>query len=276
MKILKNNWQVYLIEAWALGMFMTSACFFAILLEHPGSPVHQNIPSALERRFWMGLAMGLTAILLIYSPWGKRSGAHINPAVTLANWQMERISTANAVWYIVSQFAGGALGVYLFKWMVPQLIVETSVNYVVTVPGQAGVAVAFASEFVISFLLLLVVLLLNNSKFAGFTGWVVGLMLTVFITFEAPFSGMSMNPARTLASALPANIWTGWWIYFLAPAGGMMLAGYLYRKWYRQSHGGNCLTMKCHLSGNQHECTTYEVLGPSDLLNRRAIRSPEI
>jgi aquaporin Z len=273
---LKKNWSIYLIEAWALGMFMISACFFTIVLEHPGSPVHQMIPSAFERRFWMGLAMGLTAVLLIYSPWGKRSGAHMNPAVTLANLQMERISPANAAWYIAAQFAGGALGVFLFKWSVPQLIRETGVNYAVTVPGMQGLSVAFAAEFFISFLMLLLVLVCSNSRFAGLTGWVAGALLVVYITFEAPYSGMSINPARTVASALPANLWTGWWVYFLAPAGGMLLAGFLYRKSYRKMHGGNCLSMKCHLSGNKHNCETYEVLGPVDLLNAPTLAPQKI
>ncbi|MCB9340223.1 MAG: aquaporin [Lewinellaceae bacterium] len=103
---------------------------------------------------------------------------------------------------------------------------------------------------------------------AVWTGWAAGFLLVIYITFEAPLSGMSINPARTVASALPANIWTGWWVYFLAPIGGMMLAGYLYRRWYRQVHDGNCLSMKSHLSGIKHNCTTYEVLGPSDLVNK--------
>ena len=273
---LKKNWPVYLIEAWALGTFMVSACFFTILLEHPGSPVHQAMPSAFERRFFMGLAMGITAVLLIYSPWGKRSGAHMNPAVTLANLQMERISPVNAAWYIVAQFTGGAIGVYLFKWIVPQLIRETGVNYAVTIPGMEGLSLAFAAEFVMSFVLLWLVLLCSNSRFAGLTGWLAGFLLVVYITFEAPYSGMSINPARTVASALPANIWTGWWVYFLAPVAGMVLAGFIYRKSYRIAHGGNCLTMKCHLSGNKHNCTTYEILGPSDLLNKPTLAHQKI
>jgi len=47
----------------------------------------------------------------------------------------------------------------------------------------------------------------------------------------------------------------------------MMMAGFIYRKIYRRAHDGNCLSMKCHLSGNKHNCKTYEVLGPSELLN---------
>src|SRR5207237_5064215 len=82
-----------------LGAFLFSACFFAVLLEHPASPVRAAIPSALERRALMGLAMGLTAILLIYSPPGKRSGAHLNPSVTLAFLRLGRLPLWDAALY---------------------------------------------------------------------------------------------------------------------------------------------------------------------------------
>jgi aquaporin Z len=63
---------------------MVSACVFVVLLEHPSSPVYQSFESAaMLRRALIGLAMGLAAIGIIYSPWGQRSGAHMNPAVTL-------------------------------------------------------------------------------------------------------------------------------------------------------------------------------------------------
>ena len=269
----RSEWRNYLIEAWALGMFMVSACFFVILLEHPDSPVHRALPDAFVRRLLMGLAMGITAVLLIYSPWGKRSGAHMNPAVTLANLQMERISWQNATWYILAQCAGGLAAVYLFKWTVNGLIMDPHVSYAVTVPGPQGQWVAFIAEFTLSFLLLLLILFCSNSRYASLTGWLAGTLLLLYITFEAPLSGMSINPARTLASALPAGLWTGWWLYLLAPITGMVSAGYVYRRWYRITHNGNCLTMHCHLSGHQHDCTTYEVLGPAELLPPSGIKN---
>ena len=265
--VLKKNWQNYLIEAWALGMFMISACFFVILLEHPDSIIHQQLPSSLIRRFFMGLAMGTTAVLIIYSSLGKRSGAHMNPAVTLAFWQMERISMLNTVCYILAQFIGGTLGVLLFHWITPGLINEVGVKYAVTVPGNEGLLIAFAAEFLLSFILLLMVLIFSNSQYASYTGWAAGILLVIYITFEAPYSGMSINPARTFASAYSANIWNAWWIYFLAPISGMMTAGFIYRRLYRWAHNGNCLSMKCHLSGQKNGCTTYEILGPVELLN---------
>jgi len=81
---LARHWPEYLIEAWALGMFMVSASLFTLWFEDPASVLNHSIMNSDVRRALIGLAMGATAVLLIYSPWGKRSGAHMNPAVTVA------------------------------------------------------------------------------------------------------------------------------------------------------------------------------------------------
>src|SRR3989449_4183711 len=108
---LKKHWPEYLMEAAGLGMFMVSASFFTILLYHPVSPALQVLPEEFPRRVLMGLAMGLTAIGIIYSPWGKQSGAHLNPAVTLTFYRLGKVAPWDAVFYVVSQFAGGVAGV---------------------------------------------------------------------------------------------------------------------------------------------------------------------
>lgn len=262
----RTHWKTYMIEAWALGTFMVSACLFTILLQHPGSPVRHMVPSDEVRRGLMGLAMGLTLVLIVYSKWGKKSGALMNPAATLAQFQMDRISFPNAVWYILFQFAGGLSGVFLVKGLFPSWIMAPDVHYAVTTPGMYSVLTGFLAEFFISFVMLTTVLLISNSAKAKYTGWAAGFLVMLFIALESPVSGMSMNPARTLASALPAQHWNAWWIYFTAPVAGMLTSGMVYRRWYRWRHGGNCLTMKCHFSGHAHDCRTYEVLGPVELL----------
>ena len=106
----KRHWPEYLMEAAGLGLFMIAAFAFATVLEHPASPVRQAISESLPRRFLMGLAMGTTAIAIIYSPWGKQSGAHINPSTTLTFFRLGKIKPSDAVFYVMFQFAGGLLG----------------------------------------------------------------------------------------------------------------------------------------------------------------------
>ena len=226
---LRRHWPEYLMEAASLGTFMLSACVFATILEHPASPVRETLPDPLLRRALIGVAMGLTAVVLIYSPWGKQSGAHLNPSVTLSFFRLGKIEPWDALFYVLAQFGGGLMGVLLSALVVGNSLSDSSVRYAVTVPGGAGPGVAFMAELAISFVLMLVVLMVSNAgRLARFTGLFAGVLVATYITFEAPLSGMSMNPARTLGSALPAHTWTALWVYFTAPPLGMLLAAEVY------------------------------------------------
>jgi len=210
-------------------MFMVSACLFTILFEHPNSPVRQAIESADVRRAIVGIAMGLTAITLIYSPWGKRSGAHMNPAVTLTFWGLGKTSRIDAIFYVLFQFSGGTLGVVLVELAFGSGIADPTVNYAVTMPQPQRTGVAFAAEFLISFFMMSMVLRASSSeRLQKYTGIFAGILVATFIAFEAPFSGMSMNPARSFASALPANVWISFWIYLVAPIAAMQTAAVVF------------------------------------------------
>jgi aquaporin Z len=231
----REHWPEYLLEGLGLALFMVSAVGFAVLLFHPGSPLGPGDPRL--RRVGMGVAMGLTAIVLVYSPIGRRSGGHFNPAVTLAFLRLERISGADAAWYVLFQTVGGVTGVVLAARLVGDAIGHAAVNYVVTVPGMAGTGAAFGAEVAISGVLMTVVLATSNhAQLSRFTGLFAGALVATFITLEAPLSGMSMNPARTLASALPAGVWTSLWIYVVAPVVGMLAAVQLYARHHRPVH----------------------------------------
>ncbi len=226
---LRHHWPEYLIEAAGLGVFMVSACIFTVILEHSASPVRQWIGDTFLRRMLIGIAMGLTAVCIIYSPWGKQSGAHINPSVTLTFFRLGKVKSWDAFFYIGAQFAGGLAGVLVSRKLIGNAIADPSVNYAVTVPGASGAGVAFVSELIISFLLMSVILRVSNSmNISRFTGVFAGMLVATYITLEAPLSGMSMNPARTFGSALPANVWTAFWVYLTAPPIGMLLASEVY------------------------------------------------
>lgn len=231
-RALAHHWPEYLIEAWGLGLFMISAGVFGTLLEYPGSPVHQAIGDATTRRVLMGVAMGLTAVGIIYSPWGQRSGAHLNPAVTLTFWRLGKVRGVDALFYVLAQFAGGMLGVVLVAQIIGHAFADQPVQFVVTTPGEAGWRAALVAEFVISALLMFCVLTISNaSRWARLTGLAAGTLVAAYIVLEAPVSGMSMNPARSFASAAPADVWHDLWIYFVAPPLGMLCAATLYVRW---------------------------------------------
>lgn len=226
----RPHWPEYFIEAAALGIFMISACVFTVLLEHPASPVHQSIEDGFQRRLLMGLAMGVTASAIIHSPWGHRSGAQMNPALTFTFWTLGKIGSRDAFFYVLFQFAGGLLGVLLSALVIGPPLWHSAVNFAATVPGMPGETAAFWSEVAISALLMATALTVSASH--TLRPWMpvfAGLLVAAFITLEAPLSGMSMNPARTLASAIPSGEWNAIWIYFTAPPLGMLATAQLYR-----------------------------------------------
>lgn len=220
---IKDHWPEYLIEAWCLGTFMVSACFFGVALYHPGSQLGQLDPGV--RNILMGVAMGATAVGIITSPLGKRSGAHFNPAVTVTFLRLGKIRSADAAFYIMFQFIGGSAGVLMSYLVLGGLLADSAVNFVVTVPGSYGPGVAFAAEVAISFVMMSTILVTSNSaRYARLTPFIAGSLVAFYIAIESPISGMSMNPARSFASSIVSGNWTSWWIYFTAPTLAMLAA----------------------------------------------------
>lgn len=232
----------YAIEAALLGSFMLSALAFTVLLEHPDSPLTAILPPGILRRLVTGLGMGATAVTLIYSAWGQRSGAHMNPATSITFARLGLISPGTAAGYSVAQFTGGILGVWLGRQLFGPLVEHSTVRYAVTTPNW-GVGPAFLAELAMTATLMSVVLAAARSRvWRPRAGLVAATCVATFITIEAPVSGMSLNPARTLASALWAGEFTGLWIYFVAPALGMLLAVDIARVLHPVSKDASCTT----------------------------------
>lgn len=253
---LRQHWPEYLIEAWGLGTFMMAAGGLATLLFYPASPIYPWVGNGLWRQGLMGLAMGLTAIALIYSPWGKRSGAHLNPAVTLAFFRLGKLTPWDALFYGVAQFIGGIAGIRLIATVVGQPFTELPVHYIVTIPGAGGAIAALVAEFLMAFGLMLGVLVISNHpRWFPLTGLFAGLLVALYITFVSPLSGMSINPARSFASALPAQVWTAFWIYYLGPPLAMLSAVEVYLRHTRANPRQLCGKL-CPNTDTPCLCTT--------------------
>jgi aquaporin Z len=238
----------YLAEALGLGLFMVAAGLVATALDSPRSPLQDWLPDPDLRRVLGGVAMGLTAIGLIYSPWGKRSGAHMNPAVTLAFLALGKIRPRDAAFYALAQFAGGLVGVMLVVGLLGDAFSAPPVSYASTMPGPRGVTIAFLAEFAISCGMLLAILhVAGHPRHSGRAGLVAGLLVALYIGVEAPYSGMSMNPARSFASAAPGASFDNLWIYFVAPPLGMLFAARLHT-WRRGADYAGCAKVVHDLS----------------------------
>lgn len=225
----KNHWRLYLAEATGLAIFMISACFFGALLESKTSVLPYLITNDFLRRAMMGVLMGLTAILIFYLPFTSASGSHINPAVTITFHRLGKLATKDVLYYIIFQISGGTMAVYMMAWLMGDMLTMKPVNYAVTVPGKYGTAYAFATEYLTAFVMMMMVLFTSsNNRLKKYTRILAGLLVCLYVIIAAPFSGFGMNPARTIASAIPANTWTAFWIYLFVPVCGMLTAAEIF------------------------------------------------
>ena len=212
-------------EAAEVALYLFLTCVFASLLLYPASPVRRFVSSTFGLRALMGLAVGATVAAIVMTPWGKQSGGHLNPALTLAFYRLGKMDLADALFYVVAQFSGAIAGVCMARYLLPATIGRHAIRYAVTAPGVHGSAVAFVGELTISSILMSTILVSSNREsLSRYTPYLVGLLYAIFITLEAPLSGMSMNPARSFAPAWHVSYWYALWLYLTAPTLGMLVA----------------------------------------------------
>ena len=225
----RKNWKLYLQEGLGLAIFMISACFFSALLFSEKSSWQQAIPNEMLRNILMGIMMGLTALFIFYSPWTAPSGSQINPAVTLTFLRLDKMCRYDALFFCIFQIAGGTIAVFIMHGLMGSLLMDPPVNSSVTVPGKAGTWWALMTELIIAIITMSMVLFTsNNDGLKKYTRIFAGCLVCAWVIVAGPVSGFGMNPARSLASALPANIWTAFWIYLFMPFAGMLLAAEFY------------------------------------------------
>jgi aquaporin Z len=150
-----------------------------------------------ENGFLMGVIVAAATWLIICSPYGRRTGAHLNPAITIAYLWLERIHRWDAISYVVAQFTGGLVGVFLADKMLGHRLSAPPVRYVVTLPGHYGRAIAFVAEFVLSGVMMGVVLFAtNHRRLTRFSPFFVALLTVFYYGLCWAVSGFSVNPAR--------------------------------------------------------------------------------
>ncbi len=227
---LKNHYPEYFMEAGELGILMMAIVGLSTLVESPHSIMLQLIPDPFFRLLLIQTLVGFTIAGLVYSKWGQRSGIHINPVVSLVFYRLGKMKFWDMIFYVIFQCLGAILGVALTFILFNLLLgySYSSLNYAPTIPGKNGVWGAFLGEFITSFIFMFVILVfINHRKFHFYTGWFLSLLIVIFV-IEVPYSGLSMNPARTLASSVFSGNWTSFWIYIISPFLAMFTAAELY------------------------------------------------
>lgn len=215
-----KTWPLWLSELVGTALLVAAGCSVVVLDFGAGSPLAAVLPSQGARRAITGLLFGTVGALIAVSPVGKLSGAHINPVVTLAFWLHGRMTARVAAGYVVAQLAGAILGAFALRgWGA----MGASVGYGATAPGPAGPWVATLGEAGATFALVSgLFLFLGSRRLRRFTPLLFPFLYALLVWLEAPLSGASTNPARSLGPGLVAGAMGGWWIYWLGPLLGAL------------------------------------------------------
>jgi aquaporin Z len=221
-------WGVYLAELIGTAVLVGIGLSIVILDFGRGSPVLDWLPNAGFRRLITGFLFGTTGALIAISPVGKHSGAHINPVVSISFWLMGKLKGRHLPGYLAAQLAGAVIGALpLLAWG----SMGRSVDFGATVPGQSyGAAEALLGEIVTTFALIAgLFFFIQRHRLRAFTPALFPVLYAVMVFLEAPISGTSTNPARSLGPAVVSGVWQGGWVYWLGPLLGMALAVIVYR-----------------------------------------------
>ncbi len=230
----KVPWGVFLAELIGTGVLILVGLSFVILDFGQGSPIVRLLPDPGIRRLITGFLFGSTGALIAFSRVGKISGAHINPVVTLAFWLRGKLDGKISLGYVLAQLIGAVLGAFpLIAWGQ----IGQSVHYGATLPGNAyGPYWAVAGETITTFALIAgLFLFLGHQRLKNFTPLLFPFLYAIMVFLEAPVSGTSTNPARSLGPALISGEWKYWWVYWLGPVLGTLLALSVQRvPWFRR------------------------------------------
>lgn len=225
------HWRLYWCEALATAVLMIVGLVCVILLTAPDTFLgrmlapYPNIQTAL-----CGLCFGMAGTAAAMTPFGKISGAHLNPSVTLAFMLSKKIVWIDALGYAIAQVIGAlfgtaavyGMGMVFASWR----NLSAEVHYGATIPyTKISVWYALGSEALVTGLLIITLYwLAAHPRYKAVTPWIGGIFFLVMNPITAWLSGNSVNFARSLAPALFAGEWTNLWIYLIGPFAGSSLA----------------------------------------------------
>ena len=218
----RSSWSLYLAEFLGTASLLIGGLSAVILVISPASPVAAlGLPGWLARAVAGGL-FGLTGTTVTLSRLGRHSGAHLNPAMSLAFLIEGRLSASHACWYGVSQCLGAVAGTGVVLVWGP---LGRPLDFGATTPAaDLGGWTATALEALCTVVLVATVFVfLADPRLKRFTPWTMGPMYAVMVSLEAPFTGTSTNPARSFGPAVVTGTWRDFWVYVVGPALGAAL-----------------------------------------------------
>ena len=194
-----------------------------------GLPMEQLIPDKSIRLLINGILFSGSGSLVAISPLGKLSGAHLNPAVSLAFWAQGKMHQHDIWGYVIGQFIGAISGAALLVAVWGKY--AASVNNGMTLPGTGyRLWYVFLAEVIMTFLLVLsIFMFVSSHRLMRWTPLMTWFLVAAMVWLGAPISGTSVNPARSVGPALVTWLWQDQWLYCIAPPLGSMLAVFTFR-----------------------------------------------
>lgn len=214
---------MYLAEFLGTAILLLLGLSLVIFMYGEGSPFEKIIPNIKLRQVVSGFLFGAVGGSIALSPVGKVSGAHINPAVTLAFRLFGKIDLKTSLGYIIAQLTGAVTG------CLPLLIwgpMGRSVDFGATIPGQGySTLTVLVGEIITTFALVAgLIVFIGFHKIRRYTPFMIPILYAIMVPLEASISGTSTNPARTIGPAIISGEWQGWWIYWVGPIIGTIIA----------------------------------------------------
>jgi len=223
----KSNWKLFLAEAIGVALLLFFGLSIVIINWGEGSIMAKRFPSPTFRTIITGLMFGTVGCLVTVSPVGRISGAHINPAVSIAFWLRGKMRLPTLIGYICAQMIGAVAG------SLPLLLwgnLGKSIQYGITLPGPRGALMAFLGEvFVTGSLIFYLYVFIGSKKLRDYTPYGIPFLYALLNFLEAPLSGDSTNPARSFGPAVIALNFDYYWIYWLGPLTGTIIITLVFR-----------------------------------------------
>jgi aquaporin Z len=221
------HWRIWAAEAAGTALLVLCGLSAVALDLGAGSPVADVVPSTSVRLLFTGLLVGATVALIAVSPVGRLSGGHLNPAVTLAFGVLGRVSWHDLAGYLVAQFTGALVGALAFHLLWGSVAV--SVRGGVTHPRVATPEALALEAGMTALLVATIFLFVSRERLARWTPLAVWPLLAVMIWKLSPYTGTSLNPARSEGPAVAFTDLPDLWIYFVGPLVGALGVALLWR-----------------------------------------------
>ncbi|MDC0963361.1 MIP family channel protein [Candidatus Pseudothioglobus singularis] len=207
---------------------------FILVFAGTGAIIINDIANAIGH-VGIALTFGFVIVALIYS-FAHVSGAHFNPAVTIAFWSMGEFERKNVIPYISAQILGGVLAsLALYLLLRENFVLLSDVSYLGATLPSGSASQSFGFEFILTFILMIVICssAVHGKATKDFAGLAIGLTVGLESMFAGPITGASMNPARSIAPALVSGNFEHLWLYIVATILGAVCAALVFLKVFK-------------------------------------------